>query len=279
MRLAVFGSGPSGLMAAWAALQCGAQVTIFDPSGLAGVQTRINLNAGVFLLHDRCDIIPLTGTERAVRFGVIGDKYTNGHELVQMYRRKVYGPQYEGPVSLQEYAGTTREYDGLRAERLLFDILHTMIREGAIGTEHGITEDIDLYLQDFDRIIVTAPAWAAFGIKNWHTTFAPYMSPIAVHEGDAPLDESYVLYAPQPDVPWYRVSGVFGRFVMERPYNQAQPEDRILYKPTTPPPFIESHIAELEAGGQVLFAGRFARWEKGIEQHAVYYGTLRWLKK
>lgn len=282
-RIAVIGAGPSGLMSGWAALQMGHQVDIYEPGGADAVKRRIDsgrVNAGVFLLHDSCNLTPLRGTGRNVSYETIGSRFakdqTDRNALSRAYADKVYGTDYQGSVSLDEYNRDALEYDGHAANALLFDVMKSSIRDG----EMMAAFDKDSWLQDHDRVIVTAPLWASYGFDRfaWQLEWPRTYTQVYVHSGDAPAHESYVWYAPQPSVPWYRASGVFGRFSLEYPL---MPHDVIcatVTKPIAPPPDVAEWMADIERDRRVLFAGRMGRWEKGIEQDDVHHSVFWWLR-
>ena len=50
MKILILGAGPSGMMAAHAASQCGHEVRIIDQD-----PNRSRRNSGVYFLHDDCD--------------------------------------------------------------------------------------------------------------------------------------------------------------------------------------------------------------------------------
>lgn len=283
-RIAVIGAGPSGLMSGWAALQMGHQVDIYEPGGADAVKRRVesgSVNAGVFLLHDRCNIAPLRGTGRTVSYDIIGLNFvkdqTGRDALSRAYADKVYGTDYQGSVSLDDYNGDDlTDYDGHAANALLFDVMKSAIRDGEM--KQGF--DKDSWLQDHDRVIVTAPLWASYGLdrSNWQQHWPRTYAQVYVHNGEAPAQESYVWYAPQHDIPWYRASGVFGRFSLEYP---RLPQSVIcvpVTKPIAPPPDVAEWMKDTEQDRKVLFAGRVGRWEKGIEQDTVHRSVISWLR-
>ena len=124
INFTIAGAGPSGLMAAWAAIQLGWSIQIYDPAGLADRPDA----AGVFVLHDDCNL-PLQHTMmRILPFGAPDDA-----AMRAAYADKVYGPNAIDACAVSvEPAGLKRVWNGRQALTLIREIIETM-PPGTVG--------------------------------------------------------------------------------------------------------------------------------------------------
>jgi len=271
MKVCVLGAGPAGLMAAYAAIEAGHEVKVIDKAIAYDIGQRLasgQLNAGVFLLHDRCGLLPLWGRDEPVIYGVMGGDLRRTSELGREYSLKVYGaPNVDTSINKYGLAGPRIEYDGTAATWLLFDIVKPFIVQGDVTLDTLIAE-----LNNNDRVISTVP------LSVLHPGEMPHVQAWVKHGSNK--GESYVWYAPQPALAWYRASAAFGRFTLEWPghIDQPDPGARRIVKPIKPSPEGQAFIDAWEATNHVLFTGRFGRWDKSIEQHNVYEAVLEFLR-
>lgn len=277
MRIAILGGGPAGLMAAWAAVERGYRPTIFDAEGKEATARLLkgDVNAGVFLLHDPCGLVSVPSAP--VRYAVAGHGYSLA-ELAEMYAEKVYGDRRMAEeVSVAHYASVheREEWDGLEAVRHLAHRFEDHYAKPLrINSVRGV-EDIG---GTYPRTVCTVPLPRLFAHHplnpdNWPS------AEVQLYVGGAHPRESWVHYLPVPGVDEYRQSAVFGRFVSEYPASvERDPKLHVrVLKPIRPPAGVADLVHDVEAGGRVLFAGRFGRWQKGVEQHDVYRAVSEWL--
>ena len=252
MRVAVFGCGPAGLMAAHAAKVSGARVDIYSrrrKSELYGCQY---LHAPI---PGMTDVAPVE-----VRYMLHGD--------TEQYKRKVYGESWEGQVSPEDYLGThmawdiRRTYDNLWAEYGKY-VFGTELSAGFMGN----------FMQDdarkYDLIISSIPRGLI--CKRRHT-FA-YQSVWAL--GDAPergifvpehVPHNTVVCNSLPVPTWYRASRVFNYSTVEWPWgDQPQPEASEVTKPL-------SH--NCDCWPELEFVGRYGAWQKDLLSHTAFQTVL-----
>jgi hypothetical protein len=245
-RVTVLGSGPAGLFAALAALDYGAIVTVRT---LSWQQPTAN-NAGVFVLESDINL-PLR--KREVRIiGTGGD----GRD----YSQKLYGDA-EHPNSFpgwcidgSPYADYETKYDGVQALGMAWDIV-----QGGVAIEEKPVTLADIEQIDADLVVSTVPYNLLANLPHLSYRCA------WVRDGEAPADESYIMYNAHPHVPWYRASAVFGRFTLE--YATEQPGLRMVRK-------VMRRSKPLPAIDRVLFTGRFGAWDKSKLSDSAYHDTM-----
>lgn len=253
MRVAVLGSGPSGLLAAWAVLQCGGCPTIYTKN------TNPPLNAGVFYLHDACDL-PLPRTEVSIR--LVGVDGISRDKAVERYRSKIYGKN-SGVlfVSLPDRDSLETVYDGRFAINLLFDILQPYIQEATI-TQHNISDLKEELVVNTIPLSILFPDLPFKSVSAWVNNF-----PAAQNSPD------YVLYNANPYCSWYRMSCLFGTRCVECgvPKIGANTISKVVPSPEA------LEIAKERLPKNILLTGRYGAWDKNKLAHDAYYDTLEWL--
>lgn len=258
-RVTVLGAGPSGLMAAWAALEHGADVAIWDRDGAAALD-RVRsgqVSAGVLLLHDHCNIPGVASNRRMVHYTVLGQDVQSDEQLAADYQMKVYGHVLDHPPSFIKYHGLREEWDGVGAVATLSHIVEPLIRRHPIdrlADQFGFVQS----KRSSDLIISTIPL----------SVYLPDLPsvPVWVDNRAAPEHESYVWYVPHPHLPWYRVSAAFGRFTAEYAGEYGH-DHRMVQKPLPPP---RSAAQWMEDHPGVLFTGRMGAWDQHLELHTTY---------
>lgn len=258
----VLGAGPSGLMAAWALMERGHEVYILDKDDGAADRLKAGrVNAGVFLLHELCGLLPLRGHARGVRYELLGD--------AEGYRKKVYPDHPDALVSAQQYAehGEVRvEFNALDAVELLLDL---------VGDRIGQTVDVakTVNMQGEHFVISTIPL-SVFVEDPGPSTL------VSVKTGEAPAGEGYVWYNGLEHFPWYRASAAFGRFTLEYP-GETFEGDVVIRKPIAPSA-AGVEFMDMKHEDDWLFTGRFGAWDKTKELDTVYRETrefARYLEK
>jgi putative NAD(P)-binding protein len=244
MRVLVLGAGPSGLVAAHAAVQLGHEVTILSkshsPSKLYGTQ----------YLH-----APVPGYEDVPSVRV---SYTlNG--TPEQYRRKVYGDAWQGKVSPEDFVGEHRAWDIRETYRLMWELYRWHVK-GHEVVDGNLQFARSLY--EPDKIISTIPA-TSLCEKTDHT----FTSHKIYANGS-----TIIIKAPSPDfvlcdgtdkVDWYRNAQVFGYRTVEWPSSAG-------VIGLTAVPVTKPLKTDCDCHPEVIRAGRYGEWDKSVLVHQVY---------
>lgn len=266
-NVAIFGSGPSGLLAAHAAYLSGAMVTIFSK----GAKSELH---GCQYLHREIPELPIGVPSREVEYRLQGTP--------QQYREKVYGPQYDGPVSVDSLTGNHYAWD----IRTTYDWLwHNYVYQPRgrcvhtpIWIKPGHVAKTEAILRGFDFVISTIPASAlcnslashgfageqiwALGQVAWGTDDGLFDAVL--------IDDDKVICCGEESPSWYRASRVFGVSTVEWPGRRKPPIPGVV-KVTKPLgtncncfPFIHR-------------MGRYGAWDKTQLTHHVFEKTMELL--
>lgn len=262
-KVAIFGCGPSGLFAAWAAVQNGAKkVTIIS-------KKRRSELYGAQYLH-----MPIPGVDvesRQVEYRLLGSPDT--------YRQRVYGDSYLGPTSVDDFTGYQDAWDIRATYNRLYDIFENNIRSANLS---GLTpENMRTILggssiKEFDYIFNTIPLPAIClkpGVHKfesqriWAIGDAPGRGQVCPVECEKDkvicngLDKSAV----EGDSPeWYRLSNVFGHTTAEWPawhYPNLKVEAADVRKPIS---------TNCDCHPEMMMLGRYGKWQKGVLSHEAY---------
>lgn len=252
MKVAVLGCGPAGLMAAHAIAQAGVEPIIFSrkqKSPLFGAQ----------YLHAP---IPGAGSGNAVRieYSLRG---TPG-----MYRRKVYGPMWDGTVSPEDLEESHAAWDIRQTYDNLWEMYHPLIQPTEIDPA-GVRFLFDR--NEFDFIINTIPL-----SQLCHQGHA-FRATEIVAAGDAPqigvdvgfiykCDDNTVVCNGESSPSWYRLSRIFDHTTVEWPIsvNPPLPTASKVMKPL-------GHLCD--CWPDLIKVGRYGSWEKGVLSHDAYLRT------
>jgi len=254
MKVAIIGAGPSGLMAAWATVNLGHSVTLFDKN--PEVATK---NHGVFYLHEDCG---LNVREQQTFTSHLPRHWSEARARVT-YAEKVYGNP-EQPVSF--HRGLERVYHAGDAVTQLKTLFRENICEREF-TELGKVLDLGAF---YDRVIVTIPARVL--LKGDFQS-----RPILVRHRPVPMSNfGYVWYnAGEQD--WTRVSQVFETQATEK----LVPPEVSLWRFFKSQGYVQVHKVitadrKLWEGvpEQVLWTGRYGAWDKSMLTHTVYTDIL-----
>lgn len=262
-RLAILGTGPSGLLAAHAAVMRGVEKV-----WLITQSTSRSSLYGCQYLHREIPGLSVRSTE--VEYQLRGTP--------ENYRRKVYGPDSDARVSPEDYQGLHRAWDIREA----YDILWRMYASGGhpgvrIIKKYVVAEDVPRILPKFDMVISTIPAH--FLCKDGSHTFE---SRDIWAMGDAPsLGIRVPLWTVQEEGKiccnaakedewwedsWYRASTVFGMSTVEWPGHRRPLPDAVrVRKPIK---------TDCDCFGEKLVRmGRYGAWKKGVLAHNTFYDT------
>ncbi len=244
----ILGFGPSGLTAAYAALTKGWKVNIINEQGLTKPTAA---SAGVYILHERMGL-PLR--QRLLTYHAFGG---GAHD----YALKVYG-QVRDDVSfpdIPESGLAQGVYDSAQAIDMMYDIVMSAFPisfRRKLAGPMPVVEAAVRSISETDLYISTLPL----------NQFAPELCssmPAWVTTGEAPADETYIMYNAHPQMEWYRASAAFGRFTLEFCQNPNISDARRVTK-------VAGLRDQLKVPKDWLLTGRFGRWEKGYLTHQVY---------
>jgi len=273
MKVGILGAGPSGMFAAWACIQYGYDITLYDRNP---EQIGVGQNHGVYALWDSCDLF--LSQKRLVKTGVIGAKGKVYSEIEKLYSQKVYGNQ-DQPVSVSKYIQGEELvcYNHAEAYQQILDIIgKERIRFGQVKSK---TSNYSLNLMDYkvdkDILIVTIPADQLFKNRTWPHKFA------WIYHSTAPMEDSFMIYNVNEYIRWYRCSAIFGQFSMEYadyPYAEGEAVDilhskkLVKVKKVMEPSKTPSELYQVP---DIWFVGRFGAWDKECLTEDVYYQVLR----
>ena len=252
----ILGSGPSGMLAAHGASQCGYEVTILDKDPDKSRKT-----SGLFYLHDSCDLLI---DSMIIHQDILGAEGLSSEEIEQKYCSKVYGGKYclEG-LSISNLKSSVLGYNPTQAIERLWDLYgHRIVRQ-EVKSIFGAQRYSD------GKIISTIPAPVFYPLERFESV------QVYVRIGESPKNEAFVFYSVSPNHSWYRTSGVFGTFTQEfASLVDAESEYSLLeIVPVTKviggfsPP----------SSNRILFTGRYGAWKKKMLVSDVYYDVKRWL--
>lgn len=191
MKVAVFGCGPAGLLAAHAATERECEVNIYSkkvPSKIGGAQ----------YLH--CPIPGITGedAEATLSYAKIGTEAG--------YQMKVYG-QRALQTSWSAYEGEQPAWPMNDAYRRLVNlyweqVVDTDLRPGTV----------EWFLEHYDLVLSSVPAPGLcteepYGASSLHQFDA---QPVTLVPTECFNIENTILYSGRPQDSWYRISRIFG---------------------------------------------------------------------
>lgn len=261
----VFGCGPAGLMAAHALTQNDYVVRIVS-------KKRKSEMFGAQYLH-----APIPGATPAEE-GKRIDYLLSGS--IKGYREKVYGENWSGTVSPDEY-GNEEAHFGWDI-RATYDRLWQMYSPYIENIEfpHGAAVEhfLDTSHYHYDMVVSSLPAPAlclrreehVFNFqKVWAIGDAPERGVFCPVNAAPPYS---VLCNGEPDVGWYRTANVFGYTTAEWPDSRRPPYEGVaeVIKPLN---------TTCDCQPQIARVGRFGLWQKGVLSHEAYYGIKDALEK
>lgn len=263
-QVAVLGSGPSGLLAAWACVDAGFEPVLFDKD----IQQPNGTTAGVFYLHGKCNL-PIRSAK--VDILAVG---ANARDLQYAYREKVYKSHDKNlMVSIPSSREIHTVYDGMQAMAFLWGVFGPKIEHGYIET---FDEALD-FLHAYPRVISTIPLPVYFPNTSFPYKIAWIKTASYPYIVD---DENYVLYNANPSVEWYRMSNIFGRWTMEYvpgyiPYAEENRHPYMCREVQKVEPALRGTIPETP--DNFLLTGRYGAWDKSCLTNLVYERVIKWL--
>ena len=278
MKVAILGCGPTGLMAAHACHQLKVDATVFS-------KKRKSELVGSQYLHKPVAVNPYSGVN--VKYVVLGTP--------EEYRQKVHGKWWDGHVAPEDFEPDHKAWN----IRTAYDNLWTIYGRDVVGytipdpsmfsdtyrDDGAMFETVsrDLGLHEFDLVISTVPRdlWRISGeefiySEGWALGDAPERGIfvedlLASSFGEVPLyqkpDGSYIpdnhiICDGTSQVPWTRLSRVFGYTTVEWPHHTPQPHPQaarvrkpLHYSPASQNP---------NPTADWLHVGRYGQFEKGV---------------
>lgn len=264
-QIFVLGAGPAGLLAAEAAHERGYEVQVVSKPGPAGKPAKSQLYGCQYLHAPVPRTLPFAGHARKVDYMLVGS--SDG------YRDKVYGRDYIGPVSPDEFGpmqnheawDIRRVYDELwlRWSPSIMPVRITPQKvEEMLGykVKHVLsTIPATMLCTDEEHKFPAAQIWAFGESPN-------RISPISIK----PFT---VVCNGEPGQAWYRAANVFGYTTVEWPASRKPPIDGVVpvFKP------LRTDCDCWLKDSRFKRLGRFGKWQKGVLVHEAYEEALRLL--
>lgn len=262
MKIAILGCGPSGLVAAHAAMQLKMKKTVrvfsrTDKSPIYGAQ----------YLHQ-----PIPGTlsghamaPEIIRYVMAGSP--------ESYLRKVYGDAWDGTINddLRDQAHVAWDlratYDELwfRYQDLIceYEIPH---REGRAD---GIAASLNPLFDNFDLVVNTIPRPAlCLSPRVHHFKSVDIWALGETPDREFPIQcrDNIIDYNGDSNPAWYRASRIHGYSTVEWPGHINRPPIPGVARVKKP----LSHSCDCWQGRNIVHLGRMGRWQNGRLVHVVY---------
>lgn len=254
--VAIFGCGPSGMMAAHAAAMLGWDFKIFS-------KKRKSFLFGSQYLHK--PIPAMTDCQ-----ATIIEYHLEG--TPEQYRTKVYGDGWDGTVSPEDLDHDHYAWDIRQTYRSMWRAYESQVEDCSVDS----TWLSDRKWQNgFDMVISTVPR------KIWASPQDQFLSSKVWAYGDAPEIGQMAPFRPRSstvicdgtkDVGWYRASNIFGYCTIEWPE-------------TTKPPLSGVSLVEKplshnsSSASDFVHLGRYGAWQKGVLTTDVFDQALRVLSQ
>jgi hypothetical protein len=256
VKVVILGCGPAGLAAASAAVILGHRVVIISkssaPSKLYGCQ----------YLH-----APIPGYEDVpsvrVRYELRG--------TAEQYRRKVYGEEWQGKVSPEDFIGEhdawdIRETYARMWEHLIGTLRIPIIYNDASPSRIGELRNRIRHLRP-DRIISAIPA-PALCVNNHTFTGHQIWANGSTTEDE--VTPNLVLCDGTLSVRWYRMSDVFGYRTTEWASRPPAGMNAV--------PVLKPLATDCDCWPEFLRVGRYGSWRKSALVHEVYPAVVNALE-
>jgi hypothetical protein len=264
--VAILGCGPSGLLVAHAAELCGWDFRIFSKKQKSPLH-------GAQYLHQAIPNLDC-GTPQMIEYKLNGTP--------EQYRHKVYGTDWDGVVSPEDYWEAHYAWDIRRAYSQLWDKYEDEIQHWHIDDKWYMTYKAGLSLaMKHDLVISTVPRTV------WDSNPANFESTKIWALGDTEMPRVDPAYRPAPftvfcegdhRVPWYRVSNIFDYCTVEWPYD---PLKRLNSRLTLRSPHKGASVVIKplrytgSAAPDFVHLGRYGAWQKGVLTSDVFFEAIK----
>lgn len=261
MKVAILGCGPAGLMAAHAAVIEGHEVDIIS-------KRRKSEMFGAQYLHKPIPSLP------EVSSGIVVYRLEEGtHEE---YRHKVYGHEFGGEVSTQQFGEPHDAWDIRATYGFLWDLYFDRIKpaEWDRFNTQVLTERI---VVNYDMVISSLPR----PLLCYQPLSHKFASKSIWAVGDAPergifvpfrVANMSVICSASREVGWYRASNIFGYGTVEWSRSKKPPVAGVseVVKPLA---------TDCNCWPKIKHVGRYGKWQKGVLSHSAYFDTLEYVAK
>jgi len=268
INVMVLGAGPAGLLAAHTAVEMGAAVAVFS-RGQHGKPIKSELH-GCQYLHDHLRL-------------PVGDPVEVSYTLqgtAQEYRSKVYGDNWQGMVSPDEYGPQEGHmaWDIRRAYDWLWNFWQHRIFSMNYDIDAMMLESI-LRKAEVDVVISTIPAPTlcrqqgkdVIGSDEPIHTFLRQPIWVMGQAGSRtlplPCPDNTVICSGDPETSWYRKARVFDRTTVEFPWRDGRKPPLSGVVQVQKP--LRTNCDCFLEDTRFHRVGRFGRWEKGYLVHQV----------
>jgi hypothetical protein len=257
MNVAVLGCGPAGLVVAHAARMLDHNVTIFSdkvrPSVLYGCQ----------YLHQ-----PVPGYQSVSCAKVSYSLFGTPAE----YRRKVYGDEWAGKVSPEDFIGEHYAWDIRQTYHLMWEEYGKLVRQFEVINGHLPRLGAGAEFGGFNKIISTIPATAmCYQAEHSFRFHAIWANGSTKEFHDADISNEIICNG-TGSVSWYRIADVFGYRTVEWP---AHPD---ITPDTNAVRVMKPLSTNCTCNPDIVRLGRYGEWAKGRLVHEVYDKALEILK-
>lgn len=263
----ILGAGPAGLLAAHAAERRGWEVQVITMPDLAGNPKKSELH-GCQYLHAYIPNAGIPASGKSVGYNLVGT--SDG------YRRKVYGSNWSGEVSPDEY-GPERDHQAWDLRKVYDELwsrweprincvnLSPSLVQAMNGKRSGLTGVIfstipadRLCLRPAEHKFLTQDVWAMGSTRDDFATqrTLPYYAP-----------ENTVQCNGSDGTAWYRAATVFGASTIEWPAGRKPPINGIV---PVRKPLSTDCDCHVSASNRYVRLGRYGKWQKGVLVHTAY---------
>jgi hypothetical protein len=251
-KVAIFGCGPAGLLAAHACALAGVDFVVLsrkEPSKLYGAQ----------FLDKQISNIPAPQQQIDISL----------HGTLNGYRHKVYGPDYVGPISPQEFVGRRTVTDIRTVYRQLWAMYGDSVKDIEFDrnnyrqlAESMVAENIDVFSSIPADSVCVNPGHGFDARLIYAIGDAPDLDircPIRVPPG-------HFVYSGQDWTGWYRAANIFEHCTVEWPARKGLKK----------PPLSNIAIVRKPLSTNctcyplVHRIGRYGEWKKGVLAHTAF---------
>lgn len=249
MNVLILGCGPAGLIAAHAAATAGAEnIRILS-------KPRKSYMRGAQYLHEPIPLATPVESQFMVNYVLTG--------TIEGYRAKVYGPQSLEEVSVETLVGQHPAWDIRATYDELWKAYSPYILEYDVSP-YALKQTLSSLKPDLTVSTVPAPLLCAEG-HGFHSTKIWSTDRVV---GWSFGDDNQVICNGDPNTGWYRVSRIHGWENTEWPGGRKPPVIPLweVVKPTK---------TNCDCFPDVVRAGRYGRWKKGVLSHEVWNEVLQ----
>ena len=255
--VAILGCGPAGLMAAHAVATRGHDIAIFS-------QPTKSTIGGAQFLHEPIPAVCDDDPDAVVAYRVQGDAIT--------YRQKVYGLN---PMQTPDFVSFENVYDGMEQPawnlQKVYDKLWSVYGLG-INPIQVTPKWLEHSLKEFRMVISTIPLPALCRSRNGDLPVVhrfDVQQVLVSNRAVASLPDNTIFYNGEKAPSWYRMSNLFGHGSTEWSTLTARPPLPDLKQ------FAKPLRAVCDCWPDVVRAGRFGTWRKGVLTHDAYTTAIK----